>query len=629
MSATMRINISILLVCVSAIMSCTSSNQPTMDTDNNMKVVANQLNQALDFLGDTSRNPAYATEADSLVLVPSRSWISGFFPGSLWQMYEFSRDEKWMQAAHHFTNNIEKEKYNGGTHDMGFKMFCSYGTAYRLTRRKEYRDVLVQSANTLITRYNPIVGCIRSWDHNADKWDYPVIIDNMMNLELLFWATRETSDSTYFKVAMKHAETTLNNHFREDNSSYHVVSYDTLTGEVVKKNTHQGHAHESAWARGQAWGLYGFTMTYRETGDKRFLEKARGIAAFILDHPRLPEDLIPYWDFDAPNIPDTERDASAGAIIASALYELSTYCEEMEGERYLAAADRILASLSSVEYLAEPGTNNFFLLKHSVGNLPRGREVDVPLAYADYYFLEANLRRMKLNGTWEPSGSIVIKLDDLKYVDGGPVSKRWDDFASLIAEKKIPAAIGIIGNSLEKGNEDYFEWIRERNESGLFEFWNHGFEHSQILQDDQAVYEFRNSSLQDQVTTLRKTQDVAREKLGIEFVTFGAPYNKIDQNTVTALEEFPEISIWLYGTAGTETTKKVLSRTPTVGIEYPVHCPVFYHFWNSFYFYSVEPVIVIQGHPNSWSEPRLREFEQIVDYLKEIAVPIIKPSSLI
>jgi len=616
------------MVCVAAIMFCTPKNQSVKVTDSNMKTVTNQLSQAVDFLGDTSRNPAHATEANALVLVPSNNHLSGFFPGSLWQMYEFSREKKWMKAASHFTANIEEEKYNRGTHDMGFKMFCSYGNAYRLTRQRQYRDVLIQSASTLITRYNHNVRCIRSWDHHTDKWDYPVIIDNMMNLELLFWATRETGDSTYFNIARNHAEITLKNHFREDNSSYHVVSYDTLTGEVVKKNTHQGHAHESAWARGQAWGLYGFTMTYRETGEKRFLEKARGIAAFILDHPRLPEDMIPYWDFDAPGIPDAERDASAGAIIASALYELSTYCDDTERDKYLAAADRILASLSSAEYLAEPGTNNFFLLKHSVGNHPRGRQIDVPLANTDYYYLEANLRKLKLAGAWEPAGSIVFKLDDLKYVEGGPVSEPWDAFASLIMEKKIPASIGIIGNSLELGNEEYFNWIRERNESGYFEFWNHGYEHSRIIRNDQEIYEFSRSSLQDQVSTLRKTQDLAREKLGFEFVTFGAPFNRIDQNTVSALEEFPEIRIWLYGRAEAKTTK-VLSRTPTLGIEYPVHKPVFYHFWNNYYFRSSEPVITIQGHPNSWSEHRLREFERIVDYLQEIGVPIIKPSSLI
>ena len=630
----MRLNTLPLLVLVTLIASCRSGNQPAFQADNPIEIVSAQLDrcaflQVADFLGDTSRNPASVSEAKALVLVPPNNHLSGFFPGSLWQMYEFSRDEKWMKAADHFTWNIEEEKYNGGTHDMGFKMFSSFGNAYRLTLQKEYRDVLIQSANTLITRYNHNVGCIRSWDHHADKWDYPVIIDNMMNLELLFWATRETRDSTYFNIAREHAETTMKNHFRKDNSSYHVVSYDTITGKVVKKNTHQGHAHESAWARGQAWGLYGFTMTYRETGDQRFLEKARGIANFILDHPRLPEDMIPYWDFDTPEIPDTERDASAGAIMASALYELSTYCGAEEGDRYLRAADRILASLSSREYLADPGTNNFFLMKHSVGNHPGGRGIDIPMADADYYYLEANLRKLKLSGTWEPAGSIVLKLDDLRYVEGGPVSRRWDAFASLIMEKKIPASIGIIGNSLESGNEDYIDWIRRKHESGYFEFWNHGYEHSRILCDDQEIYEFSISSLQDQVSTLRKTQDLARAKLGFELVTFGAPYNRIDEHTAAALAEFPEIRIWLYGREGTETTKTVLSRTPSVGIEYPVHWPVFYHFWNNYYFHSVEPVITIQGHPNSWSVSRLREFEMIVDYLREIGVAIVKPSSLI
>jgi rhamnogalacturonyl hydrolase YesR len=625
----MRTNLLMLALCAATILSCTPDNQTAMDMDGPMKVISAQLNQALEFLGDTSRNPASATESNVLVLVPPNNHLSGFFPGSLWQMYEYSRDNKWKQAASHFTGNIEEEKYNGGTHDMGFKMFSSYGNAYRLTRQKEYRDVLIQSANTLITRYNHNAGCIRSWDHHADKWDYPVIIDNMMNLELLFWATRETRDSTYFNIARKHAEMTMKNHFRKDNSSYHVVSYDTITGEVVKKNTHQGHSHESAWARGQAWGLYGFTMTYRETGDKRFLDKARGIAEFIIKHPRLPEDMIPYWDFDAPDIPDAKRDASAGAIIASALYELSTYCDDTGRDKYLEAADRIMASLSSEEYLAEPGTNNFFLLKHSVGNHPRGRGIDVPMANTDYYYLEANLRKLKLSGAWRPSGSIVLKLDDLKYVEGGPVSRQWDAFASLILEKKVPASIGIIGNSLEIGNEDYFEWIRERNESGYFEFWNHGFNHSRILHENQEIYEFSRSPLLEQVSTLRKTQDLAREKLGFEFVTFAAPYNRIDHQTATALEEFPEIRIWLYGRAGSETSKTILSWTPTVGIEYPVHWPVFYHFWNNYYFRSAEPVITIQGHPNSWSEARLREFEMIVDYLSKLGVQIIKPSSLI
>lgn len=392
----MRTKILLLVVIMAGLAACTSLPENQSPVEKTMEIAAAQFQGMLDQIGDTSRNPG-STRDGSLSLVRSSSWISGFFPGSLWYMYEYSGDEKWLAPAIHFTMNVEQEKFNGGTHDMGFKMFCSFGNGYRLKGNKEYSDILIQSASTLITRFNPTVGCIRSWDHNTDKWDYPVIVDNMMNLELLFWATKETGDPVYYDVALKHAETTLKNHFREDGSSYHVVSYDTLTGEVVKKNTHQGHAHESAWARGQAWGLYGFTMTYRETRDERFLKLAEKIADFILNHPNLPEDMVPYWDFDAPGIPDTDRDASAAAIIASALYELSTFVGEAESARFLEAADHILKSLSSPDYLAEPGTNNHFLLMHSVGNHPRGSQVDVPLSYADYYFMEANLRKMKLS----------------------------------------------------------------------------------------------------------------------------------------------------------------------------------------------------------------------------------------
>jgi len=437
----MRTTLLVILVGLSGLTACTVNSETQELVERNMEISASQLQGMLDVIGETNLNPG-STRNNELDLVQPRSWISGFFPGSLWWMYEYSKDEKWKEAAMHFTKNVEKEQFNGGTHDMGFKMYCSYGNAYRLTGDKALRDVLVQSASTLITRYNPVVGCIRSWDHNTDKWDYPVIIDNMMNLELLFWASRETRDPIYYDIAVKHAETTLMNHFREDGSSFHVIAYDTLTGEVVKKNTHQGHAHESAWARGQAWGLYGFTMTYRETGDKKFLDQAEKIAGFMLSNPNLPEDMVPYWDFDAPGIPDTDRDASAAAIMASALFELSTHVEGDPAKKYMEAANKILASLSSPDYLAEPGTNNHFLLMHNVGNYPRGSQIDVPISYADYYFLEANMRKLKLSGDWNPEASIILKVDDLKYVKEGPVSDQWNDFASLIEKKKSPPPLG-------------------------------------------------------------------------------------------------------------------------------------------------------------------------------------------
>ena len=332
-------------------------------------------------------------EKGELKLVPSRDWTSGFFPGQLWMLYEFTGKEPWKQQAQAFTANIEREKTNGGTHDMGFKIYCSFGAGYKLTRDAHYRDVIIQSAKTLITRFRPVVGSIRSWDHNRDKWGFPVIIDNMMNLELLFETTKLTGDSSFYHIAVAHANTTMKNHFRPDHSSWHVVDYDTVTGKVVNKHTHQGYSHESAWSRGQAWGLYAYTMCYRETKDPAYLKHAENIAGFILNHPRLPEDLVPYYDFDAPGIPNEPRDASAAAIMASGLYELSIYSKN--GNRYRKAADKIIATLSN-NYRSRPGESKGFILLHSTGSKPANSEVDVPINYADYYYLEALLRFRKL-----------------------------------------------------------------------------------------------------------------------------------------------------------------------------------------------------------------------------------------
>ena len=328
-----------------------------------------------------------------LKLVASRDWTSGFFPGELWLLYEFTANKEWKQQAEKFTANIEREKTNGGTHDMGFKVYCSFGNGFRLTGDQHYKDVIIQSAKTLSTRFRPITGTIRSWDHSTDKWAFPVIIDNMMNLELLFAATKLTNDSSFYKIAVAHANTTMKNHFRADNSSYHVVEYDTITGKVVKKNTHQGYAHESAWSRGQAWGLYGYTMCYRFTKDPKYLEQAEKIAAFVLNHPNMPKDLVPYWDFNAPNIPNEERDASAASILASGLYELSGY--SINGKLYKEKANRIIESLTN-NYRSPVGDNKGFILLHSTGSRPSNSEVDVPLSYADYYYLEALLRSKRL-----------------------------------------------------------------------------------------------------------------------------------------------------------------------------------------------------------------------------------------
>lgn len=331
-------------------------------------------------------------ENGKLKLVASRDWTSGFFPGVLWLLYQYTGKQEWLTQARAFTANIEREKTNAGTHDMGFKIFCSFGTGYRLTHDARYKDIIVQSAKTLSTRFNPTIGCIRSWDHHKDVWGFPVIIDNMMNLELLFEATRFSGDSSFYKIAVSHANTTMKNHFRPDYSSYHVIDYDTATGAVVKKNTHQGYSHESAWSRGQAWGLYGYTLCYRYTKNPAYLQQAEHIAAFILNHPRLPKDLVPYYDFDGPDIPNAPRDASAAAVIASGLYELSSYSKN--AKLYRNTADKIMTSLTQ-SYRSPIGENYGFLLLHSTGSKPANSEVDVPLNYADYYYLEALLRGRK------------------------------------------------------------------------------------------------------------------------------------------------------------------------------------------------------------------------------------------
>lgn len=331
-------------------------------------------------------------EQGELILVASKDWTSGFFPGNLWYLYELTKDDDRKVQAEKFTALIEKEKMNGTTHDMGFKIYCSFGNGYRLTGNQHYKDVIIQAAKTLITRFNPKVGALRSWDHNSDKWDFPVIIDNMLNLELLFEATRLTGNSTYHDIAVKHANTTMKNHFRPDYSTWHVISYNPETGAVEKRNTHQGYSDDSAWARGQAWGLYGYTMCYRYTKNPAYLAQAENIARFIFSNKNMPKDLIPYWDFDAPKIPDEPRDVSAAAVISSALYELSTYSKK---EDYLKLAKKITSTIAS-KYKSADGMNKGFILDHSTGHYPKNSEIDVPINYADYYFLEGLVREERL-----------------------------------------------------------------------------------------------------------------------------------------------------------------------------------------------------------------------------------------
>lgn len=373
--------------------------------DNAMTEAESQLVYALEYTKSARESrqspnacvPATLNKDGSLKLVPPRDWRSGFFAGTLWQLYQYSHQQRWQKVAADYTWLLKDIKDYRGTHDLGFMINNSFGKGWETTGEKAYRDVVIDAAKSLVTRFNPTVGCIRSWDHNKDLWKYPVIIDNMMNLEMLFDATWMTGDSSYWKIAVSHADTTMKHHFRNDHSSYHVVDYDPATGAVRRQMTHQGYSDDSFWSRGQGWGLYGYTLCYRYTREPRYLTQAQDIARFILALPNVPEDGIYYWDMKDPRIPHVPRDASAAAIIASALYELCTYVDARDCVEYKRHADKIVNSLID-HYQAPLGEAKGFLLLHSTGHLPAGNEIDVPLNYADYYYIEALMRKEKLEG---------------------------------------------------------------------------------------------------------------------------------------------------------------------------------------------------------------------------------------
>lgn len=339
--------------------------------------------------------PRNISKDGRLVTNLSTWWTSGFFPASLWYLYEYNQDRDLLGKAIHKSKMVEKEKWNISDHDIGFKIYCPFGNGLRITGDTTYIHTIINAAGSLSKRFDPEVGLIRSWGNINDKKEFIVIIDNMMNLELMFAATKLSGDSTFYKIAIAQADKTMQQHFRVDGSSFHLVIYDPSTGNVKQKKTAQGYADGSAWARGQAWGLYGYTVCYRETKDTRYLEQAKKIASFILEHPRLPSDGIPYWDYDVPESGFIQRDASAAAIMASAFIELSAYTSKKERKKLLAKAALILSTLSSPHYRTVAGEAHNFLLKHSVGHLPAGSEVDTPLSYADYYYIEAMLRWLK------------------------------------------------------------------------------------------------------------------------------------------------------------------------------------------------------------------------------------------
>lgn len=384
----------ILLLCLTAfsMLSFAQSNKSMKKLiDKNMALAAKQYKYMATLTPPDSMPRSFDATKNKLVLSNTRWWTSGFFPGSLWLIYSYTGDTAVKAEAERRLAILEKEKYSTADHDLGFMIFCSFGNAYKITKNEAYKEVCLVASESLIKRYKPAMSSIQSWNSLTSP-KAPVIIDNMMNLEMLSWVSDEYREPKYKAIAIDHANTTLKNHFRPDNSSYHVVEYDPQTGKVLEKKTAQGYSNESAWARGQAWGLYGYTMMYRCTSDPTYLEQARKIAAFILNHPNLPADGVPYWDFNAPIDKNTLRDASAGSIMASALLELGQYSEGDEKAKYISQAAKIIKTLSSKTYLAKYKHNGGFLLMHGVGHLPAKSEVDVPLTYGDYYFIEALIR---------------------------------------------------------------------------------------------------------------------------------------------------------------------------------------------------------------------------------------------
>lgn len=395
-----RYSLRFLTLCIACLCSCSSNRTKEKLCVDNLNFSTQQLKLQYELASAAKRNPR-TTNVDGTMhwTNATADWTDGFFSGSLWSLYEYSHDKYFMKAAREMEHLFISNRFNTHSHDLGFMFNCSFGHDLRLTGDAEVKQVLIDASNSLMTRFRPEVGCIQSWDVNsgwqADRgWKCPVIIDNMMNLEMLFKASVLTGDSAYQKVAISHALTTIKNHYRPDNSCFHVVDYDPKTGAVRSKETAQGFSDDSDWARGQAWGLYGFVVCYRYTKNPVFLEQAKKIATFIMTNPSIPSDNIPYWDYDATaDFKGHPRDVSAAACTASALIELSKYAKG----NYLDYAKTILTSLSTPNYQAKLGENNDFILMHSVGSIPHDNEVDVPLNYADYYYVEALIRLNQIN----------------------------------------------------------------------------------------------------------------------------------------------------------------------------------------------------------------------------------------
>lgn len=391
----MKIVNKVSLLTIACMLLCVTAFAQKLDAKRNITYCVHQAETTLKNIPADSVNNlprSIPQGSDQWKYVGYRDWCSGFWPGILWYVYSYTHDEKWKRAADKYTNELAPlSSQKGFDHDLGFMVFTSFGRGYILTHNPEYKAVILKSADSLATLFNPKIGTILSWPQMVKRmgWPHNTIIDNMINLELLFWAAKNGGGQQLYDIAVKHAETTMHNHFRPDYSAYHVVVYDTVTGKKIKGVTHQGYADNSMWARGQSWAIYGFTMCYRESKKAEFLIFAQKVADIYLK--RLPADKIPFYDFDDPSIPNAPKDASAAAVTASALLELSGYVpDKAKAKYYRQQAIAMLTELSSAKYQSR-GQNSAFLL-HSTGNKPINGEVDASIIYADYYYLEALLR---------------------------------------------------------------------------------------------------------------------------------------------------------------------------------------------------------------------------------------------
>ena len=334
----------------------------------------------------------------------AEEWCSGFWPGILWMDYgnRKSRPEgkgrsaglsadSLRSIADGYTQVLKPLAYSPiYDHDLGFIIINSFLKGYEQTHSEDYRRTALAAADTLATLFNPKAGTLLSWPrHVKDYKGHNTIMDNMINLELLLWASANGGSPLLRDIAVCHATTTMRHHFRPDGSCYHVAVYDTLTGEFLRGLTHQGYADWSMWSRGQSWAIYGYTMVYRYTRDPLFLGFAQKVTDVYLRRLReTSDDWVPLWDMDATG----SKDASAACVVASALLELSQYVDGEKQSLYRSAAVNMLSDLSSEKYQSR--RRNVSFLMHSTGHRPAGSEIDASIVYADYYYIEA-LQRLK------------------------------------------------------------------------------------------------------------------------------------------------------------------------------------------------------------------------------------------